>query len=100
MPNTTASTLGPQGNCLDWHVRAFDRHDAHMQPCYTMFHMTPQRPLKAFRIDDELEQGLQEVWERDGITVSEQIRRAVRTWLETKGVIKPAARRISPRRKS
>src|SRR5205809_8021622 len=54
--------------------------------------MTPKRPLKAFRIDEDLEEGLQQVWDRDGIAVSEQIRRAIRQWLEQKGVVKKPER--------
>ena len=53
--------------------------------------MTPRR-VSTFRIDDELIDGLREVWERDGVPPSEQVRRAIRTWLESKGVIKKAAR--------
>jgi hypothetical protein len=47
--------------------------------------MTP-RKLHTFRIDEDLLQAMQEIWERDGIQVSEQIRRAIRAWLQTKGV--------------
>jgi hypothetical protein len=52
--------------------------------------MTP-RKLHAFRIDEEQLAAMQEIWERDGIQVSEQIRRAIRAWLDSKGV------RSSPR---
>ena len=62
--------------------------------------MTPRRPLKTFRIDDDLEQGLQAVWERDGIAVSEQIRRAIRRWLESKGVLRAERKRASTRKRS
>lgn len=62
--------------------------------------MTPQR-ITTFRIDDDLFDGLQEIKERDGIPVSEQVRRALRTWLESKGVrLKPAPRRVGARRKA
>jgi hypothetical protein len=44
------------------------------------------RKVSAFRIDDDLLDGLQLVWERDHITVSEQVRVAIRAWLESKGV--------------
>jgi hypothetical protein len=33
---------------------------------------------------------MQELWERDGINASEQIRRALRIWLKSKGVTKSA----------
>ena len=58
--------------------------------------MTP-RTRYNFWIDDELRDGLQRVWERDGVLESEQIRRAIRMWLQTKGVnvktAKPARRK-------
>ena len=44
------------------------------------------RRVTTFRIDDELMEGMQLVWERDGVAVSEQVRRAIRAWLEAKGV--------------
>jgi hypothetical protein len=55
----------------------------------------------AFRIERELHEGLRAVWERDGIGISEQVRRAIRAWLESKGAIRRAApRRVGPRRKA
>jgi hypothetical protein len=54
--------------------------------------MTPQRKSTGFRLDDELLAGLQQVYERDGILPSEQVRRAVRAWLEAKGVLAPKAK--------
>jgi len=50
--------------------------------------MTPRRRLAAFRLDDELHEGLRTVYVRDGIQPAEQVRRAIRTWLEKKGVLK------------
>ncbi len=55
--------------------------------------MTPQRKSTGFRLDDELLEGLQQVSERDGILPSEQVRRAVRAWLEAKGVLAPKSER-------
>jgi hypothetical protein len=49
-------------------------------------HADTPRKVTTFRIDPELLDGLQEVWERDGVAVSEQVRRAIRMWLDTKGV--------------
>ena len=40
----------------------------------------------SFWIDDEQQEGLKVVKERDGVLESEQIRRAIRAWLEAKGV--------------
>jgi metal-responsive CopG/Arc/MetJ family transcriptional regulator len=53
--------------------------------------MTPIRKSTGIRLDDDLIEGLQIVWERDGVNPSEQVRRAVRAWLEAKGVIAPKA---------
>ena len=39
-----------------------------------------------FYISPELDEGLKTVKERDGVSESEQIRRGIRLWLETKGI--------------
>ncbi len=63
--------------------------------------MTPTRRNTTIRLDDDLFEGMQHVWERDGIQPSEQIRRALRAWLESKGVnVKTAPRRAQTRRKA
>ena len=49
-------------------------------------HPMTLRRVTTFRLDDELFDGLQEVWARDGVPPSEQVRRAIRLWLESKGV--------------
>ena len=49
-----------------------------------MENMTRQR--FNFWIDDDLRDGLKAIRDRDGIVESEQIRRAVREWLQKKGV--------------
>ena len=46
----------------------------------------PDRKAYTFNIDNDLADGLDEVKERDGVSVSEQIRRAIRAWLESKDV--------------
>ena len=62
--------------------------------------MTP-RKLHNFYLDPELSDGLKRLKERDGITEAEQVRRAVREWLQRKGVSATAApRRASTRRKA
>lgn len=54
-----------------------------------------------FWIENEDRDGLRLVKERDGVSESEQIRRAIREWLETKGVTtKAAPRRAQTRRKA
>ena len=60
--------------------------------------MAPRR-MATFRIDEELLEGLRIVWDRDGVAPSEQIRRAIRMWLESKGVMKRAGRKRVEARK-
>lgn len=55
--------------------------------------MTPAKQLTALRLDDDLLQAMRRLQERDGISFSEQMRRALRPWLESKGVIKKAERK-------
>ena len=50
--------------------------------------MTPTRKLHNFYLDPELSVGLKAVKDRDGVTEAEQVRRAVREWLERKGALK------------
>lgn len=49
--------------------------------------VTPRRKY-SFYIDDYQANGLKTVKERDGVLESEQIRRAIRKWLESKGIKK------------
>ena len=60
--------------------------------------MTPRR-VTTFRIDDELIDGLRRVWDRDGIQPSEQVRRAIRARLDSKGVRVKAERSRAVTRK-
>jgi hypothetical protein len=46
-----------------------------------------------FWLDPEQKTGLTLVKDRDGIHESEQVRRAIDTWLESKGVTKPVRAR-------
>jgi len=43
------------------------------------------RKLTNFRLEDELLEALQRIKDRDGIPISEQVRRALRAWIEQKG---------------
>lgn len=54
-----------------------------------------------FRLEEEILEGLEVVRERDGVPVSEQVRRALLAWLESKGVAvqKAPRQRVSPRRR-
>ena len=55
--------------------------------------------LTAFRIDDELLAGLQVLWKRDGVQPAEQVRRAIRMWLEAKDVVKTERKRAATRKR-
>ncbi len=57
------------------------------------------RKLTNFRIDPDLAAGLKLVKERDGIPEGEQIRRAVRAWLESKDAIKTDRKRAQTRKR-
>jgi hypothetical protein len=52
-----------------------------------------------FFIEPVQRDGLRRVNERDGISESEQIRRAIDQWLESRGVLKKAARRRAATRR-
>ncbi len=54
--------------------------------------MTPSRKVATFRVDPDLLEGMERLKDRDGMPLSEQIRRALRPWLEGKGVLQKAAR--------
>jgi hypothetical protein len=60
--------------------------------------MTPRR-LTNVRLDDELIEVLQTIKERDGIPISEQIRRAIRDWAEARGVKVKTGRKHAGARK-
>ena len=62
-----------------------------------------KRTRYTFFIDAPLLAGLRRIKERDGVPESEQIRRAIRAWLEEKGELteeKSAPRRAATRRKA
>ena len=61
--------------------------------------MTP-RKLYNFLIDPDLAAGLKAVKERDGISESEQIRRAIRESLIQRGVMKADRKRVAARKRS
>ena len=51
-----------------------------------------RRPIYNFACDQELIDALRAIKERDGVAESEQIRRGIRLWLQTKGIRIDAAR--------
>jgi hypothetical protein len=52
----------------------------------------------AFRIDPEILDGLQAVKDRDGVPISEQVRRALTAWLESKGIKTERKRAVTRKR--
>jgi hypothetical protein len=53
----------------------------------------------AFRLDPELLEALQAIKRRDGIPVSEQVRRALETWVSEKGFVKSERQRGATRKR-
>ncbi len=65
---------------------------------YTTYGMAPREKVITFRPDNDTFDAMASLRERDGVPFSEQIRRALRAWLEAKGAIKKAPRpRARPR---
>jgi ribbon-helix-helix CopG family protein len=60
--------------------------------------MTPLRQT-AFRIESDLLEALQEIKRRDGVPVSEQVRRALQAWVESKGVARTERKRAPTRKR-
>jgi hypothetical protein len=52
-----------------------------------------------FRPDSDTLTGMEALRERDGVPFSEQLRRALRPWLESKGVLKPDRKRAFTRKR-
>ena len=67
-----------------------------MQMLYSS--LMPRRLIN-FRIDPEQLAALQAIKQRDGIPLSEQVRRAIQRWIEGRG-IKADRRRAQTRRQS
>jgi hypothetical protein len=75
--------------------RALIDNRVHMQ--YTS--NVPIRTPATFRIDDDLLKGLRAVRERDGVPVSEQVRRALQMWLDSRGIAKAERKRVAARKR-
>ena len=67
--------------------------------CYTVASPMTTRKLAAFRLDPEIIDGLQRIKERDGVPVSEQVRRALLAWLQSRGAIKLERKKASTRKR-
>ena len=59
--------------------------------------MSPTERVVTFRPDEGLLEGMEALKERDGIPYSEQIRRAMREWLQQKRVLKKPAKNVDRR---
>jgi hypothetical protein len=51
-----------------------------------------------FRIDDELLTALDRIRDRDGVPVSEQVRRGIQMWLKSKGIKSGRKRAVTRKR--
>ena len=61
--------------------------------------MSPKK-VTTIRIDEDVVEGLQFVKDRDGVPVSEQVRRALGAWLKLKGVdLKADRKRVGARKR-
>jgi hypothetical protein len=59
------------------------------------------KELRNFRIDSELLDALHTILVRDGMSLAEQVRRAIRMWVESKGVkVKAERQRAATRQRS
>jgi len=65
-----------------------------------MFMPVSPRVRYNFFIDELQRDGLRQVKERDGVSESEQIRRAIDEWLRARGVAKPERKRAGTRKRS
>jgi hypothetical protein len=66
----------------------------------TMLVVAPVKQRYSFWINDTEAKGLKAIKEIEGISESEQIRQAIREWLEKKGVTKAERKRASTRKRS
>lgn len=69
---------------------AADHVKRYWQCARRMSKKTPveKKPLRAFRPDPAIGKAMLRLQARDGISISEQIRRAMREWLPKQGVLK------------
>ncbi len=63
--------------------------------------MTPAKgKVVNFRPDEDILVAMEALRVRDGAPYSEQIRRALRPWLQSKGVMKAERKRVAARKRS
>ena len=64
-------------------------------------HMTPAKGrVVTFRPDEDILEAMQALRVRDAAPYSEQIRRALRPWLKSKGVMKTVRKRATTRKRT
>jgi hypothetical protein len=62
--------------------------------------MATREKIITFRPDSDIFLAMTSLRERAGVPFSEQVRRALRAWLESKGVMKADRKRASTRKRS
>jgi hypothetical protein len=93
----------PRQDSLSVRFSGFPRQPVRLDEAHSLYYIdcvTPIERVTTFRIPDDLLQAMQALKERDGIPFSEQIRRALRMWLETKGLTSVAVERKRSRKRS
>ena len=60
----------------------------------------PKERVLTVRIDDDLSDAMEALREKHGTPISEQVRRALRVWLESQGVMKAERQRAGTRKRS
>lgn len=67
---------------------------------YSHHVMTPPKErVLTVRIDDDLSDAMEALRVKHGTPISEQVRRALRLWLESQGVMKAERQRVAPRKR-
>ena len=61
--------------------------------------MTPKTRSVTFRPDDDIWEAMEALRTRDGAPFSEQIRRSLRPWLQSKRVMKAERKRVAARKR-
>jgi len=92
-PDAAGTTFGT----LSFHSSADLTRTAHVLTCQALERnvgdVSSLKPT-TFRLETEIMDALNQIRERDGIPVSEQVRRALKQWIDAKGgVLKPASKR-------
>jgi len=77
---------------VSWHKRAL-YYNQHMRKLSS--HSNTNSKIVTFRPGPELHAAMERLHERDGISPSEMLRRALTAWLTEKGILQPAPRKRS-----